>query len=313
MIDPISKEDFESGRCFQAGFSADQSIASQQPAARPSPAVQKSLKRKFGEYVSPLPADSVNPSLHLEALNSDDEGLMMREIHMRNLKKSNNAPEESKKENELYQVFTTVYGAHQPSKKHKDWEDDAIMVRKGTNLTLYSAEGDEIAVDFHKMNKPIKSGEILLIGEKQVLIGEPVEIDDFEQKRCFKAGFQARTVEESRPVENRRVFKTVITSETRQALDPIGRKAHQSQEDFSVFETPLFELPPPPEGSYEFYDNAKSVVVDVNLNLVLRDHQRDGILFMYKCIAGFLPDISGCILADEMGRRSCEIENKSAR
>ena len=309
MIDLISKDDFVSKRCFQEDYSADQSVLSQQPPARPapSPSVQKSLKRKFADYINPLPE---NTDAALQSFGADEKDVreqMMRESYLRNDGQFTR-PEESKKENELYQVFTVVYGAYKPAKKHKDWENDAILVRKGTNLTLYCTDGDEMITDFYKKNKAIKPGEIFLVGEKQVQIGDPVEIEDFEAKRCFQAGFQAQVVEEKRPTEGqeKRVFKTVITSETMQALDPLARKVNQppaeDDNDFSVFETAMLELPAPPVGSYEFYDNVKSVVVDVKLNLVLREHQRDGILFMYKCIAGFHPDIRGCILADEMGR-----------
>ena len=44
------------------------------------------------------------------------------------------------------------------------------------------------------------------------------------------------------------------------------------------------------------------VVVDPLLSKNLREHQRDGVKFMYECVMGLKPQgVNGCILADEMG------------
>ena len=313
MIDPISKDDFVRGRCFQEGYSADQSVLSQQaPAKPPLPlAVQKSLKRKFGEYLCPLPADAENRrDLDSEVSDTTVRGSQLEISRLTPAQFG--GPEESKKENELYQVFTAIYGAYKPNKKHKDFEGDAILVRKDTNLTLYNLEGDKICTDFHKKNKAIKPGELLLVGEKEVQVNDPFEVENFENRRCFQDGFQVRVVEETagQPTENPglKMFKSVITSGTMEAMDPatrnLGRPRATAEDDndFSAFEVDPFELPKPPEHFHSFYDTVRGVDVDTTLNLVLRDHQRDGIVFMYKCIVGFEPSIQGCILADEMGK-----------
>ena len=300
MIDPINKDDFISGRCFQEGYSADQTVLSQAPAKPLSASVQKSLKRKFGEYLCPLPANGENRS---EMPNAS----MME--HSRLLPGQFVGPEESKKENELYQVFTAIYGPYKPGKKHKEFEGDAILMRKGANLTLYDMEGETVCTDFHKKNKTISAGEVLLVDDKEVRINDPFDVEQFENRRCFQAGFQVRVPENmERPVERPKMFKSVITSSTIEVLDQAKRMAGRSHptateddNDFSAFEVDPFELPAPPEHLREFHDIVRSVDVDTNLNLVLRDHQRDGIVFMYKCITGFDPKIRGCILADEMG------------
>lgn len=41
------------------------------------------------------------------------------------------------------------------------------------------------------------------------------------------------------------------------------------------------------------------VVVDPHLSRHLREHQREGVTFLYKCVMN--PDFSGAILGDEMG------------
>ncbi|KAF3773416.1 DNA repair and recombination protein [Nymphaea thermarum] len=50
-------------------------------------------------------------------------------------------------------------------------------------------------------------------------------------------------------------------------------------------------------------ENSPSIVVDPLLVHFLRPHQREGVQFMFECVAGLSkePDINGCILADDMG------------
>jgi DNA repair and recombination protein RAD54B len=46
-------------------------------------------------------------------------------------------------------------------------------------------------------------------------------------------------------------------------------------------------------------DEEVKVVVDPYLSRHLREHQREGVAFLYKCVMGRY--FNGCILADEMG------------
>ncbi|CAN6466682.1 unnamed protein product [Victoria cruziana] len=50
-------------------------------------------------------------------------------------------------------------------------------------------------------------------------------------------------------------------------------------------------------------ENSPSIVVDPLLVRFLRPHQREGVQFMFECVAGLSkePDVNGCILADDMG------------
>lgn len=49
-------------------------------------------------------------------------------------------------------------------------------------------------------------------------------------------------------------------------------------------------------------DKKVHVVVDPLLSNILRPHQREGVKFMYDCVAGrTIEDFNGCIMADEMG------------
>lgn len=52
------------------------------------------------------------------------------------------AANQSKSES-TYQVFSVVFGAYKPNKKHKEWNDDAILVLEGKSIRVYNLEGDK--------------------------------------------------------------------------------------------------------------------------------------------------------------------------
>lgn len=41
-----------------------------------------------------------------------------------------------------FQVFTVVYGTYKPGKKHKEWTNDAILVRDNKLIKIYNLEGE---------------------------------------------------------------------------------------------------------------------------------------------------------------------------
>ena len=52
----------------------------------------------------------------------------------------------------------------------------------------------------------------------------------------------------------------------------------------------------------------KCVVVEPFLSKFMREHQRQGVQFMFDCVTGIRPaDGHGCILADDMVRYVCNI------
>lgn len=70
--------------------------------------------------------------------------------------------------------------------------------------------------------------------------------------------------------------------------------------DVSNIENPLF-MPDLPR-SIDESEKSRKVVVDPSISVKLRQHQRDGITFLYSCLMGLKSDdIRGAILADEMG------------
>ena len=43
--------------------------------------------------------------------------------------------------NDEYQIFNTLWGTYKPGKKHKIWEEDGILTRKGRLISLYKVDG----------------------------------------------------------------------------------------------------------------------------------------------------------------------------
>ncbi|XP_058778584.1 protein CHROMATIN REMODELING 25-like [Vicia villosa] len=66
---------------------------------------------------------------------------------------------------------------------------------------------------------------------------------------------------------------------------------------------PLVLWQPPHEDPPDPDSNFTAISVDTLLVRFLRPHQREGVQFMFDCVAGLCdtPDINGCILADDMG------------
>lgn len=61
-----------------------------------------------------------------------------------------------------------------------------------------------------------------------------------------------------------------------------------------------FHLPPPPPQLFP-NESFKDVVLDASLNMKLRDHQKEGLAFLYSRVMGFERGTSGAVLADDMG------------
>lgn len=148
-----------------------------------------------------------------------------------------------------------------------------------------------------------------MICGKNVQILDPIDKCDFERKRCFEDGFSCVKIDNQnieKPVKNS--FKNVLTAETgtvanRRIKNNQTEKNEDEYDDgINPFEVESLVLPPPPERGQRFRVKPEDVYVEFKLNKYLRDHQRVGIVFMYKCIVGFHPGVFGCLVADEMGK-----------
>uniref|UniRef100_T1J5D6 DNA repair and recombination protein RAD54-like n=1 Tax=Strigamia maritima TaxID=126957 RepID=T1J5D6_STRMM len=170
-------------------------------------------------------------------------------------------------------------------KKHKKWEDDAVLIVKGRSLTLKDMEGKQIgqANANQKTIDDLESGNTFVVGGKEI---EIVSLIKDPKGSCFL------TIPEPLVVPVRKKPENPLFISKKPLYDPTNPNA--------------FILTPPNENHQLLYNSKKlplvDVVVDPRLTLQMRLHQKEGVLFLYECVMGMHEyDGLGAILADEMG------------
>jgi DNA repair and recombination protein RAD54B len=170
------------------------------------------------------------------------------------------------------------------------------------------------------LDSPLLPGSTLSISGKEIEIDSVLPRDDFMKGRPFlPTKVQA-------PIAQENGNKPVLPKVSRQ-LTVVARKVGQAAPPVPIkqFKTPLLSgtvLPkkddreptprhdPHQKGavvmkrptSVPKHKQIVDVVVDPNLGRHLREHQKEGVKFMYECVMGMRPfDGQGAILADEMG------------
>lgn len=202
-------------------------------------------------------------------------------------------------------VFSVVFG--KPSKKkHKTWDGDGILEVFGKTAIL-KENGNTIGQTTNLKKSDLSDGTILFVGSKEVEISseitscvadtvtEPAKDEPVALKRkssCFEDNLNSPLVKRER--------KSLVNSQ----LANLSIQRFKSGGFMMNFE-PL--VMPAPNDSHQWTcnpDNLPITPVSVANNLcrVLRKHQREGVTFLYNCVAGLRDlDFRGAILADEMG------------
>lgn len=121
IIDPVKIEDFKSRVCFTQAYSP----------------IDDSSNSKSKSFIPPFICPYAKTNEHSSTQQQLNSQTVNRSIKA-NVSISSHLPNE-----ELFQVFTVLFGDHKPNKKHKDWTDDGILSRIGTELTLYNLEGEK--------------------------------------------------------------------------------------------------------------------------------------------------------------------------
>lgn len=217
--------------------------------------------------------------------------------------------------NVLWRKFT--------NKKHKTWDGDGTLVVRGGYAHLYDDSGKELGKT--AWSKPLLSGSSLSIG------GKEVEVDSMMAKEVYLSSRQClasvpMVADETRKEgwdSKRKTNPSVSTTTDQQFIPNPASRSEPPKTKFKPPSTtlslsgPRRPLPPPvprhdpnqpralvmkrpstvPDGKL-----VVDVVVDPLLCKHLRDHQREGVKFLYECTMGLRPfDGQGAILADEMG------------
>lgn len=238
-----------------------------------------------------------------------------------------------KKHEDSAEVHYAVLWRKPTAKKHKTWDGDAILCVANGYAQLQDTSGRPMGKTM--WSKPLEPGSTLSVG------GKELEIDAVISKPDFPAGKppqSTNTPVQHKPTTaqsaNKKPLLTVKPAQVQKpAAKPTGKPdigpvSTQSRPLTSKFKNPLLAsttlpkqantaIPQPrhdpnalgalvmrrpmpmdiPKGK-----QVVDVVVDPVLSKHLRDHQRQGVKFLYDCVMGIgAYNGRGVILADEMG------------
>lgn len=205
------------------------------------------------------------------------------------------------------------------AKKHKTWDGDGILTVSDGYASLLDVSGKDMGKTM--WDSPLLPGSTLSIG------GKEVEIDSLLEKDRLPSLRQLPDVTKITDPRPQQVNKAVTKPEKRAELHAVERVAiaPQSKATNSRFRNPLLSSTVMPRENTQApqprHDPSQpgalvmkrpalvpkgkqivDVVVDPILTRHLRDHQREGVKFMYECVMGMRSfEGEGAILADEMG------------
>ncbi|XP_014215295.1 DNA repair and recombination protein RAD54B isoform X2 [Copidosoma floridanum] len=178
------------------------------------------------------------------------------------------------------------------TRKHKQWDSDGLLEVTGTSAVLKDAKGKYIGRTTVKP-ETIEEGFRICMSGKEIEIVELASLDDIQARQGSGNQHDNDSYESVAPPPAKK-------ARTTKAFVPVksGSSLHFNYEPLVMPHPPLdFEWS-------QDRDEQKihEVSVDGCLASVLRPHQREGVVFLYKCIMGMNdPKFKGAILADEMG------------
>jgi DNA repair and recombination protein RAD54B len=242
-------------------------------------------------------------------------------------------PPADSKDGRYYAVLWRKY----TTKKNKTWDGDGVLAIVGGIAVLSNTDtGKEIGRG--ACGRPLLPGSTLSLGGKEIEIDGIIERQDYLAGRMFLGGSGTAPTETpmSKHVDaghtplpkgkHKRSESVVDLTPTNKDLNtkevkPVARPPAVSGKQFK---TPLLSttviprtksLAPQPRHDPKHPNallmkrpdscpNGKQivdVVVDPILGKHLRDHQREGVQFLYECVMGMRCEGEGAIMADEMG------------
>ncbi|XP_014551233.1 hypothetical protein COCVIDRAFT_113502 [Bipolaris victoriae FI3] len=223
--------------------------------------------------------------------------------------------------------YTVLWRKH-TTKKNKTWDGDGVLAVVGGYATLNDSEtGKELGKG--ACSRPLLPGSTLSIGGREIEVENSMEKADYLSGRMFLGKAAAAPIQQpKRPEPGHKSLssvkpnskKTQETANDKESIHEHRPSAHRKQQ----FKTPLLSTTVMPQRNPSIpqprHDpNAPNalimkrpdscpkgkqivdVVVDPVLSKHLRDHQREGVQFLYECVMGMRCEGEGAIMADEMG------------
>ncbi|GFY72511.1 DNA repair and recombination protein RAD54B [Trichonephila inaurata madagascariensis] len=204
------------------------------------------------------------------------------------------------------ELHYNVLWCKRSSKKHKVWEGDGILIIKNRSALLKDSNGKVIDRGIGYKMKEIESLED---GSKFYIGGKECEIQYLmsseECKNFVLSEVPERNITVKHDNNQSRTNLYPARKLVRPSLKFISPQHKLENLNSSIFEDDLI-LPSPTEEHQEMYNKKGLPIIPVRVERFLakqlRVHQKEGIIFLYKCILGFQHEFGqGAILADEMG------------
>jgi DNA repair and recombination protein RAD54B len=224
--------------------------------------------------------------------------------------------------------YYTVLWRKYTTKKNKTWDGDGVLAVTGGYATLTDSDtGKELGKGV--CNRPLLPGSALSIGGKELEIEASIDKADYLAGRMFLGTTTAAPVDQSKRVEPGYKPLSSAKSKANKRKDvtddgdnvPDYKPSAQRKQQFKA---PLLSntvmpqrnpsIPQPRHDPHapnalvmkrpKSCPNGKQivdVVVDPVLSKHLREHQREGVQFLYECVMGMRCEGEGAIMADEMG------------
>lgn len=214
------------------------------------------------------------------------------------------------------------------TKKHKTWDGDGVLKVTGGHAHLQDISGRDMGRTSY--DSPLLPGSQLSIGGKEIEVDSIISKPEFLAARpvlkpsIVKAAPEYKKVPLSKPA-SKPPSKAALLLEIEETKKPLNVAARKSVATQAMFKNPLLantvlpkqetKEPTPrhdPTAAHAIVmkrpknvpkgKQVVDVVIDPLLTKCLREHQREGVKFMYECVMGMRDfDGQGAILADEMG------------
>ncbi|KAH7066951.1 DNA repair and recombination protein RAD26 [Paraphoma chrysanthemicola] len=231
--------------------------------------------------------------------------------------------------------YYTVLWRKYTTKKNKTWDGDGVLAVVGGYGALTDSDtGKEIAKG--ACNRPLLPGSGLSLGGKEIEIDGVIDQADYLAGRMFLGTAPAAAAQQPKRVDPSSKAPVAVKPKPKKAGGMFGNAiaAFEDKEDVpehkpsasrkQQFKTPLLSNTVMPQRHTSIpqprHDPAApnalvmkqptscpkgkqivDVVVDPVLSKHLRDHQREGVQFLYECVMGMRCEGEGAIMADEMG------------
>ncbi|EFX87055.1 RAD54B meiotic recombination protein, partial [Daphnia pulex] len=200
-----------------------------------------------------------------------------------------------------------VFWCKASTKKHKNWEEEAVLVVKDRGVILKNMAGKEIgrATGFKLAQlQELENGKILKVGGREVLIqDEIVDTAGVSGNGSSQNSCETKSQTSSR-LSNKEFVPPLLKAG--HIAPKINQGVNEIKPRYNPNHPSALVMPRPPTDIQWKESQRGTVIVDVvvdpTLSKNLRPHQREGVVFMYECLMGFkTPNMYGAILADEMG------------